>query len=802
MDMCHFAGLDDIEYKKVAAALSRMIKMVTGQPRKAENFPLSEDQRRTLVDSLRFDQIHARQMSIKSAHAKTCRWLLKDPEYLSWLDMDKVNEHYGFLWIKGKPGAGKSTLMKFALANSQKLMKDRTVISFFFNARGADLEKSTTGMYRSLLLQLLERLPELQCVFESLGFRTWNSTGHQTWSIESLKDLFEQAIRLLGQSSVVCFIDALDECDEDQIRDMVAFFQRLGELAISTHTLFQVLLSSRHYPHITITKGRSLILEGQEGHNQDITSYVDNQLIIGHGSLVDQIRAELQEKASGVFMWVVLVVDILNKEHDEGRTTRRLQQKLKDIPSNLHKLFRDILTRDCRNRDELLLCIQWLLFARQPLKPEQLYYAIRSGTEPKDLSNGGADEISIETIKRFILNSSKGLAEITKSKMRTVQFIHESVRDFLLKENGLRDVWSELGSNFQGESHDRLKHCCLRYMDIDSIVHLNVADPLPKASCQDAIDLRDATGKEFPFLEYAVNNVLYHAEAAQVGGIHQKEFIQSFQLTNWLKFHNLFEKHEIRRHTKASLLYILAECNMSALIRIHPLNRSCFDVEDERYGPPIFAALATGSDEAVQALLDVQAEIQPLQSPLHDLCRQYAEGDNKRTKFGRGFAFSRHRSVLSYLVDNSDEVLLTFLLSSGNIDADLKDQQGQTLLRQAVENGHEGIVKLLLDKGADLESKDGIGWTPLLYAAQRGHDAVVKLLLDKGADLESKGDSGWTPLFLATLNGHDAVVKLLLDKGADLESKSDSGWTPLLLAAQYGHERVVKLFVDKGTGKF
>jgi hypothetical protein len=532
MDMCRFTGLDDIEYKKVAAALSRMTRIVSRQPRAAKNPSLNEDQRRMLMDSLRFDQIDARQMSIKSAHSKTCRWLLKKSEYLDWLDVDKLNEHHGFLWIKGKPGTGKSTLMKFALTNSRKLMKDRTVISFFFNARGADLEKSTIGMYRSLLLQLLEQLPELQCIFESLGFTTWNSNGYHTWSIETLKDLFELAIRLLRQSRVVCFIDALDECDESHIRDMVAFFQRLGELAVSTYTVFQVFFSSRHYPHITVTKGLSLVLEGQEGHNQDITNYIDSELRIGYSSLAEQIRAELQEKSSGVFMWVVLVVDILNKEHDEGRTTYRLQQKLKHIPSDLHKLFLDLLTRDCRNRDELLLCIQWLLFARQPLKPEQLYYAILSGTEPEDLSKWDYDELSIDAIKRFILNSSKGLAEITKSKAPAVQFIHESVRDFLLKENGLRAVWSDLGSNFQGESHERLKQCCLNYMNIETVTHLNVGNPLPKASSQDSAVLRQVLGTEYPFLEYSTQNILYHAEQQKSVELARKILFRAFSLRN------------------------------------------------------------------------------------------------------------------------------------------------------------------------------------------------------------------------------------------------------------------------------
>jgi ankyrin repeat protein len=40
-------------------------------------------------------------------------------------------------------------------------------------------------------------------------------------------------------------------------------------------------------------------------------------------------------------------------------------------------------------------------------------------------------------------------------------------------------------------------------------------------------------------------------------------------------------------------------------------------------------------------------------------------------------------------------------------------------------------VKLLLEKGANVESKDDIGHTPLSWAAQNGHEAVVKLLLEK-----------------------------------------------------------------------
>jgi hypothetical protein len=100
-----------------------------------------------------------------------------------------------------------------------------------------------------------------------------------------------------------------------------------------------------------------------------------------------------------------------------------------------------------------------------------------------------------------------------------------------------------------------------------------------------------------------------------------------------------------------------------------------------------------------------------------------------------------------------------------------KDSHGRTALYWAAGNGHEAVVKLLLDKGADLEAKDEWGQTPLSQAARNGHEAVVKLLLDKGADLEAKDKWGQTPLWQAARNGHEAVIKLLVEKGADLEAK-------------------------------
>ena len=161
------------------------------------------------------------------------------------------------------------------------------------------------------------------------------------------------------------------------------------------------------------------------------------------------------------------------------------------------------------------------------MRPEELYYAILAGVEPEEISEWDPDEGSSEDNQRFILNSSKGLTEVTKSKVPTVQLIHESVRDFLLKDGGLQNIWQELKDNLHGDSHDRLKQCCLTHVNISVTTALSLPDPLPKANSKEVENLREVSKKKFPFLEYAVSHILFHADSAAGCGVSQLDFMEA-----------------------------------------------------------------------------------------------------------------------------------------------------------------------------------------------------------------------------------------------------------------------------------
>ena len=790
-----------------------------------------EKQRRRLMESLRFDQLDTRHLTIRTAHSETCDWLLRTPIYRDWLDVTKVKDHHGFLWIKGKPGTGKSTIMKFALAHVRETMAGKVVIAYFFNARGAHLERSTVGTYRSLLLQLLERIPVLQEIIRSAVLSARSITADYRWSDKELESLLEQAIKHIGDSHVICFIDALDECEDRQIRSMISFFERISQLAASERLHLHVCFSSRHYPEITIKRGLSLALETQEGHTHDITNYVESELKIGQTPVAQKVRRDLQAMASDVFMWVVLVVDILNQEFDRGRTSlKQMERRLREIPTDLHTLFRDILTRDTRNPEELILCIQWVLFARQPLSPTQLYFAVLSGVESDAVAPWDPKETSKDAMRRFLLDASKGLTEITKARPPTIQFIHESVRDFILKDNGLASIWPELESNFEGRSQERLRQCCFTYMSLDIERTLIIPASSGTTVSQQITQARKSALVHFPFLEYAVQNVLCHADAAEKTGISQQSFMQKFPQSYWIRLDNMFEKDKSYRYSdEVSTLYVLAERNYSSLIRAIPPTKSCFEVEPERFGTPFFAAIAANSEEAIHALVDGILTNGSRSVPAKIHYKRYYQDEDLKNVIPDNFWYPEDEALVAFLKQRKSDALMSLaiksgclptddenslllwavkkqnieiveeLLMRGLVDVDVRNSLGESPLLLAVKGGRLDLVEILLSTGkVDVNTRDRLGFFPLSSAILSvNEDIVERLLAVEGIKVDAASATGQTPLMCAALAQSRILVKRLLETcDVNVNAADKNGTTSIMISTDHGHARIVQLLLD------
>ena len=165
----------------------------------------------------------------------------------------------------------------------------------------------------------------------------------------------------------------------------------------------------------------------------------------------------------------------------------------------------------------------------------------------------------------------------------------------------------------------------------------------------------------------------------------------------------------------------------------------------------------------VMNFLNCKAKVQASSQALMNIRHYLSFSENPKTTGLHLAAYFGIEGAIEALLQKKVEIDATN--TDGHLkkhtDLESKDEYGQTPLSQAAGNGHEAVVKLLLDKDANLESKDEYGRTPLSQAAENGHEAVVKLLLDKDANLDSKDRIGRSPLSQAAENGHEAVVKLL-----------------------------------------
>jgi FOG: Ankyrin repeat len=100
-------------------------------------------------------------------------------------------------------------------------------------------------------------------------------------------------------------------------------------------------------------------------------------------------------------------------------------------------------------------------------------------------------------------------------------------------------------------------------------------------------------------------------------------------------------------------------------------------------------------------------------------------------------------------------------------------------------------ARSLLEYDRALDCKDAFHRTPLSWVALNGHETIVKLLLQHGADSDPRDKFGQMPLYLAAWNGHETVVELLLQHGAHFDMRDKDSRTPLCWASKNGNKIIV-----------
>jgi hypothetical protein len=715
--------------------------------------PHPDAQEISLQDALAFEQMDFRSAAIAPAYAKTCDWLFTASPYKRWRDRDLVSEHNGFLWIKGKPGAGKSTVMKHAWEHARAMHGDEITMSFFFNARGAALGKSVEGMYRCLLHEMVGRMPHFSSKIAAADRDIYQAKG---WPVAILQDLFRRAVLdLCRQIRMNCYIDALDEGDdEDQVREMVEFFHELAERALSDGLPFYVCLASRYYPNISVSTFEELRLEDHEGHDTDISDYVHNKLRLRSGRLKKQLASEINTRSRGVFLWVVLVVAILNKEGDRGNQ-HLLLTRLKEIPDGLLQLFRDLMTRDAPD-DRFLPTIQWVLYAVKILTPEELYIAVLTSTGELTAESlvWIRQTIDPEMIRDFILSSSKGFLEIRYGEHwphdglwnshPEVQFIHETVREYFLgaseftnqtfesdvSKNHFRVV-SEPGSrsidDIAAISHARLSQICQAYIRISHTSDLQQNPQFGHA------DLSPEELRNRPFLGYAVAMALRHADAASKYGRRVSNLAQEFPREEWTLYCSVTDPFSADDHRRIDTwLQLMTYEGHSNLIK-DEISSIRANAKRSRRKSGEFESLLNACARGLGSALHIGARGPPPR------CLQLLlDSGADVNMMCEGVGSPLHAAVSSF---GSGVSAVELLLEYG-ADATLVDDRGNSALHYAILAKNLAVIEILASRrGVDLDGRVGVHGNAAQTAGELNDWWFLRALAELGGGVQDSSSS-------------------------------------------------------------
>ncbi|KAI5782982.1 hypothetical protein FPQ18DRAFT_116352 [Pyronema domesticum] len=763
-----------------------------------------------LLDALRFD--NRRYGNISTQDSRTLEWIWADIQYTKWRDSEKSCLFH----VQGKPGSGKSTFMKYFgnnLIKQPHVPRNAVVSSFFYSDRiEGDGQTSHYSMLRKILYDILEQNESFFYHFQS-EFRR-----HQLDSCFSYESL-QSILRSIGRNhdqreTIFLLIDAVDESShEDRQHILQLLIDVCSENGFCT---VKIVFASRPVPILdSLVRNASSFLRMQDVNTSDIEGYVSAFLIQLDFSenLLQKARNYILKQAHGVFLWVCLVKDRLIKCAMEGARNHEIISTLEGLPTELegmYKLMLGNLSSDQRHTIDRTRIFELVLFAARPLRISEMNHALATADV---LDHTSTEEISWETfenslsagIKAKIIGCGGNLLELKgpTEEDPMVQLMHQTVRDFMLGDNGpARSLNIHLGP--ESNANHRIVVLCLRYL----IVCIGNLSKLQHPS------FNHWSGETFIsfvkflnercFLSYIFSHLGDHMKASSVKTPEITALMGDFRdliskdrttqslLGGWLSanFIGLFPEQDfnedILSNFKSSLLCCAAMNNLIVATRTlltlgaRPHKVKYFDSKcqtDQNPAPLIILAIAMHFNDVVLLLLEY----------MPDLINLFWDG---------------HRSLLHHAIEHANETIMNFLLDSGHVSIDSTngiDYTACSALLYACHNPNQpGPIKLLLDRGADRDMSSGGYISPLSYSSLHGHENVVRLLLDHGADVNLSYNFFGVPLHYAAKNGQENIVKILMHHGANINSKSADGG-PLHYASFHGHERTVRTLLDYGA---
>lgn len=155
------------------------------------------------------------------------------------------------------------------------------------------------------------------------------------------------------------------------------------------------------------------------------------------------------------------------------------------------------------------------------------------------------------------------------------------------------------------------------------------------------------------------------------------------------------------------------------------------------------------------------------------------------------------RTALHIAATNGHLNIISYLLTKKNCNVNVQDNFNNTPLKDALENKHSQIAKILKENGGILTNSN-IGCELCNLVANNKVSKLNEKIL-QGIDLNIPDYDGRTALHIACSVGNSKIVKLLIENGAKSNIKDKWGGTALDDAVKYNNNEIVKIITTNDT---
>ena len=401
--------------------------------------------------------------------------------------MEWLQNNQSWYWISGKPGSGKSTLMKYLVDSISKLdiYEKRTPIILYcwFWEAGSPFQHNLLGGLRFLLWQLLHCSMAKE-IAESIHLSGGSSAF--AWTKSRLMDNIRTSIRtcLDKHETMLIFLDGLDECTSEGVKIL-----DIAEQLSKEFSHLKICVSSRpEQTHVDAFKHLPA-LRLQDLNRHDIEGYIDDKFFadarIGeltrnmHGDALKNFRADFYQRTEGVFLWATLATQSLLRGLSNRDSWETLTERLECLPSEIDDMYSFILAR--AGQDSILyqglMAKQLKLIYDYEMNILDFCLAMNDGirkqylTSPLDLTVEKVrqdlefwtmrDKINAQSAGLLMVNDDGGYGSSASScllhvDLVFVRFVHRTARTYIT------DTKSGI---------ELMSRCHLSEQDVDTIRH-------------------------------------------------------------------------------------------------------------------------------------------------------------------------------------------------------------------------------------------------------------------------------------------------------------------------------------------